>query len=194
MKKYTQFVNEANQSLAVLNAKRLGLVSDGKGGWYKDGEFVAKTVGGNLQFYNQKQIIGGKDPKQIHPQSSLAQRKVASLTKASNVSSSPLTNNQIREKYIKGEIFNEGDFVSRISDGKVGKIIRRGSNHLICVTEKDEMFKSWIHDLNEWTNQSGVPADKREIGTDAIVQYAMRMTHTKKIRNFINRYRKSTTN
>jgi hypothetical protein len=191
MKKFKNFVNEANQSLAVLNAKRLGLVSDGKGGWYKDGEFVAKTVGGNLQFYNQKQVYGGKDPKQVHPQSSNAQRKVAALAKSSNVNSS-LTSTQIREKYIKKQIFNEGDFVSRISDGKVGKIIRRGSNHLICVTENDEMFKSWIHDLVEWTDESGVPAEKREIGTDALVQYAMKMTHTKKIRNFINRYRKST--
>lgn len=193
MKKYNQFMSEANQSLAVLNAKRLGLTSDGKGGWYKDGEFIAKTTGGNLQFFNQKQVIGGKDPKQVHPQSDIAQRKIASLAKSSNVSSS-LSNKQIREKYIRGEIFNEGDFVSRISDNKVGKIIRRGSNHLICVTEDDQMFKSWIHDLVEWTDKSGVTADKREIGTDALVQYAMKMTHTKKIRNFINRYRKSTTN
>jgi hypothetical protein len=191
MKKFRSFVNEANQSLAVLNAKRLGLVSDGKGGWYKDGEFVAKTVGGNLQFYNQQQVYGGKDPKQIHPQTPNAQRKVAALAKSSNVNSS-LTSAQIREKYIKKQIFNEGDFVSRISDSKVGKIIRRGSNHLICVTENDEMFKSWIHDLTEWTEVSGVPANKREIGTDALVQYAMKMSHTKKIRNFINRYRKST--
>jgi hypothetical protein len=191
MKKFKNFVIEANQSLAVLNAKRLGLVGDGKGGWYKDGEFVAKTVGGNLRFYNQKQIYGGKDPKQISPQTFNAQRKVAALAKSSNVNSA-LTSTQIREKYIKKEIFNEGDFVSRISDGKVGKIIRRGSNHLICVTENDEMFKSWIHDLIEWTDQSGVSAEKREIGTNALVQYAMRMTHTKRIRNFINRYRKST--
>ena len=46
--------------------------SDGKGGWYKNGEFVAKTVptpgppGSNtLKFYDQQQDPG-KDPRQIH--------------------------------------------------------------------------------------------------------------------------------
>ena len=33
----------------------------------------------------------------------------------------------------------------------VGKIIRRGTNYLICVTEEDVMFKSWIKDLVEYT-------------------------------------------
>lgn len=189
MKKYSQFVNEATKSLAVFNAKRLGLVSDGKGGWYdKDGEFVAKSQSGNLRFYNQDQVLGGKDPNQLHPQSSKVQRKVAAQSKSTNVSTT-----EIREKYISGQIFNEGDWVCRISDNKIGKIIRKGANHLICVTEEDEMFKSWIHDLKEWTDVSGVPASKREIGTDALVQYAMKMSHTKKIRNFINRNRKNTT-
>lgn len=188
MKRYNQFINEASQSLAVLNAKRLGLTSDGKGGWYKDGEFVAKSVDGNLKFYNQKQVIGGKDPKQVHAQTPTAQRRVASLAKATQVSS----NNQIREKYISGEIFNEGDLVKRIGDGKVGSIIRKGANHLICVTEDNEMFKSWIHDLMEWTNESGVTADKREVGTDSLVQYTMKMAHINKIKNMINKYRKNT--
>lgn len=66
MKSFTRFLTEANQSKAVMQATRLGLVSDGHGGWYdkNTGEFVAKTEGGGLKFYNQNQIIGRQDPPQ----------------------------------------------------------------------------------------------------------------------------------
>jgi hypothetical protein len=64
MKKFNQFITEATS--ASVQAKRLGLVGDGHGGWYNraTGEFEAKTVGGQLKYYNKRQIIGAKDPKQ----------------------------------------------------------------------------------------------------------------------------------
>ena len=64
MKSFPQFVLEATS--ASVQAKRLGLVGDGHGGWYNraTGEFEAKTVGSQLKFYNKRQIVGGKDPKQ----------------------------------------------------------------------------------------------------------------------------------
>ena len=66
MKSFIQFLSEADQSQAVMQAKRLGLSGDGHGGWYdKNGEFVAKTVGGKLKFYNQNQKPGQKDPNQV---------------------------------------------------------------------------------------------------------------------------------
>jgi len=37
---------------------------------------------------------------------------------------------------------------------------------------------------------SGVPANQREVGTDAVREYAMRLTNTAYIKNFINRNRK----
>ena len=47
------------------------------------------------------------------------------------------------------------------------------------------MFKCWIRDVVEWTNQSGEPnSSKREVGTDALRKYVMKMTGTKKIYNF----------
>ena len=57
----------------------------------------------------------------------------------------------LRENYILGKIFNVGDIVENVNTGIVGKVIRRGTNYLICVTETDLMFKSWIKDLNEYT-------------------------------------------
>lgn len=64
MKSFKQFLKEA--TYASVQAKRFGYVGDGHGGWYNraTGEFEAKTVGGQLKFYNKNQIIGGKDPKQ----------------------------------------------------------------------------------------------------------------------------------
>jgi hypothetical protein len=64
MKSFLQFISEATS--ASVQAKRLGLVGDGHGGWYNraTGEFEAKTVGNQLKFYNKRQVVGGKDPKQ----------------------------------------------------------------------------------------------------------------------------------
>ena len=65
MKSFFQFLSEASNSLAVMQASRLGLTGDGHGGWYdKNGEFTAKTEGGKLKFYNKNQKIGEKDPPQ----------------------------------------------------------------------------------------------------------------------------------
>jgi len=102
----------------------------------------------------------------------------------------------LRENYVQEKIFKLGELVENINTGVVGKIIRRGANYLICVTEDNMMFKAWIKDVNEqvenYPGQGGVSADQREIGTDSHRQYVMRMTGTKEIRNFINKYKKKT--
>lgn len=152
----------------------------------------------------------------------------------------------LRDQYISKNIFRNGSIVESLNTGLIGKIIRRGTNYLICVTEDNIMFKSWIHDVvekteleipslnlkklvkkavkridnnidgfvdkedpktgpygafipqakntpngfgKEWTEVSGVPASNREIGTDKHREYAMKMTGTQAIKNFINKYR-----
>ena len=81
----------------------------------------------------------------------------------------------LREAYINKEIFDIGTKVENVNTGLIGRIIRRGANHLICVTEDNIMFKSWIKDLTEavvnGTTTSGVPAIQREVGTDAHLKY-----------------------
>jgi hypothetical protein len=57
----------------------------------------------------------------------------------------------LREQYVRGKLFRIGDIVESLNTGLVGKIIRRGTNHLICVTQEDNMFKSWIRDVMEYT-------------------------------------------
>jgi hypothetical protein len=194
MKNFSKFLSEAQNSLSVIQAARLGLVSDGHAGWYnrKTGEFVAKTEGGRLKFYNQNQVLGRKDPVQVRTKHN--QQVVSNQNPGiNNEESESIDRNkekELREKYIAGEIFKENSFVQNLKTGLVGKIVRRGTNHLICVTEGDIMFKSWIRDVVEWTDISGVPADKREVGTNSFRQYAMKMTGTKDIKNFINKYKK----
>jgi len=63
MKSFLQFLSEA-RTAASQQAKQLGFEGDGHGGWYKNGEFVAKTVGGKLQFFNKRQRVGQRDPNQ----------------------------------------------------------------------------------------------------------------------------------
>ena len=100
----------------------------------------------------------------------------------------------LRENYIKENIFKLGQLVQDFNSGLIGRILRRGANHLICVTEDNMMFKSWIKDVTETTkvtNVSGVPADQRLVGTDALRKYTEKMVpgHTWGIQ-FINKYRK----
>lgn len=57
----------------------------------------------------------------------------------------------LRENYLTEVIFKLGEKVENLNTGLVGRIIRRGTNYLICVTESGQMFKSWIKDLSEYT-------------------------------------------
>ena len=57
----------------------------------------------------------------------------------------------LRENYLSEAIFKIGQLVENLNTGLIGRIIRRGTNYLICVTEDHIMFKSWIKDVMEYT-------------------------------------------
>jgi hypothetical protein len=122
----------------------------------------------------------------------------------------------LRENYVSGKIFKLDEKVQNLNTGLVGKVIRRGTNYLICVTEDNIMFKSWIRDLCEYTEvkmgrKQRVPGKSNTlIGTDGYFKYAASMTPgfekgdktniqpggkpykgpSRNIREFINRYKK----
>ena len=108
----------------------------------------------------------------------------------------PKFNYQIlRENYIKDKIFKLGKLVEDLNTGLIGRIIRRGTNYLICVTEDKIMFKSWIKDVNETvvngTVKSGVGPDDRLIGTDRYRKYVESLVPGSSYGiQFINKYRK----
>ena len=126
----------------------------------------------------------------------------------------------LRENYISKKIYRIGQFVENVNTGLVGRIIRRGTSYLICVTEDDIMFKSWIKDVSAFTKEesshnlqelvkvaiggnsnkfkipkltkvSGVPADQRLVGTDSYRKYVETMVPGSSYGlQFINKYRK----
>ena len=101
----------------------------------------------------------------------------------------------LRENFINEKIFKVGQIVENINTGLVGKIIRRGTNYLICVTEDKIMFKSWIRDVSESVTNSdapsGVTADQRLVGTDSYRKYVEKMVPGSEWgKQFINKYRK----
>ena len=101
----------------------------------------------------------------------------------------------LREQYVNGLIYRLGDIVESLHTGLVGKIIRRGTNHLICVTKEDYMFKSWIRDVMEYTEKKmdrrmRVPGKPNTLeGTGGYLKNAMAATGTSTIKNFINKYK-----
>jgi hypothetical protein len=116
----------------------------------------------------------------------------------------------LRENYVRNKIFRIGDRVENLNTGLVGEVMRRGTNHLICVTEEGYMFKSWIRDLMEYTEvkMDSPMRDKTHpntlVGTTgAFKHYASKTpgvigTNSQNLQkggkaygvNFINKYRK----
>ena len=114
----------------------------------------------------------------------------------------------LRENYLVGNIFNIGDIVENLNTGLVGEVMRRGTNHLICVTEEGYMFKSWIKDLMEYTETKmdsmyRAPGKPNTLaGTTGYLKYAIKQTPGstlgkenlqqggKSFLNFINKYKK----
>ena len=108
---------------------------------------------------------------------------------------------KLRENYIKKKVFRLGDIIESLSTGLIGKIIRRGTNYLISVSENKVMFKSWIHDVMEYTEKKmeGRMRDKTHpnylVGTGGYRKNAQaKVAGQGKIKNFnieqfINKYK-----
>ena len=106
----------------------------------------------------------------------------------------------LRDNYISGNIFNLGDIIENLNTGLIGEIVRRGTNHLICVTKENYMFKSWIRDVMEYTEKKmerreRVPGKPNTLeGTGGYRKNAMAAVGMKKIKNFnieefLNKYK-----
>jgi len=57
----------------------------------------------------------------------------------------PVDERSIREQYIAGDIFREGELVETKKCS--GVIIRRGANHVICLDDNNRTFRSWITEV-----------------------------------------------
>jgi phosphopantetheine adenylyltransferase len=104
----------------------------------------------------------------------------------------------LRENYIQEKIYQVGQLVENLNTGLVGRIIRRGTNYLICVTEDNIMFKSWIKDVSEAYQEKKMEGKMRLpgkpntlVGTGGFRKYVQDMVPGHSWgRQFINKYRK----
>ena len=71
----------------------------------------------------------------------------------------------------------------------IGRVLRKGTNYVIAVTNEGIMYKSWISDIMEAKVPSGVVASKREVGTDSYREYVQKLTPMEKVKSFINNKR-----
>jgi hypothetical protein len=64
MKSFLNFLTEATQSQAAMQAKKLGLKGDGHGGWIdRAGKVVARTEKGKLKFTEKRTSKGQEEPE-----------------------------------------------------------------------------------------------------------------------------------
>lgn len=75
----------------------------------------------------------------------------------------------LRRHYKENDLYPIGSLVENINTGLRGRVMRRGTNHLICVTNEGVMFKNWISSVH-------LPEDVYEAGTDKYREALQRLT------------------
>ena len=88
----------------------------------------------------------------------------------------------MRDAYLVDNLYPIGSIVENVNTGLSGEVIRRGTNYVICVTEDEVMFKSWLKDIVEYTEvkmdrmyrEPGKP--NTLTGTLGAFKYAAKMT------------------
>jgi hypothetical protein len=78
---------------------------------------------------------------------------------------------KLREKYFRGEIFNEGDIVE--SNGEKFTIVKRGSNHLLLKEATGKLISKWIQDVK--------PTEEKEMNESKLAEAVMQPNGTDKI-------------
>lgn len=81
----------------------------------------------------------------------------------------------MRDAYLIDRIYEVGAIVENMNTGLIGEVIRRGTNYVICVTESEIMFKSWLKDLVETPH---------EIGTDEYREYVQSLTPGQEVKSY----------
>ncbi len=114
----------------------------------------------------------------------LSKQMFDTLRKNMNVSSKTeawkivpeLDEDGLRWNYKENGLYEIGSFVENLNTGLIGEVIRRGANYLICVTEDEVMFKSWLKDVREFY----------EIGTTEYLNHVQKITPGERVRLFGN--------
>lgn len=80
-----------------------------------------------------------------------------------------LNKDELRKHYKENDLYPVGCLVENINTGLRGRVIRRGTNYLICLTNEGTVFKSWLSSIH-------LPEDVYEVGTDKYRKFLQDMT------------------
>jgi hypothetical protein len=80
-----------------------------------------------------------------------------------------LDKESLRINYKENNLYPVGSLVENLNTGLRGRVMRRGTNYLICVTNEGTMFKSWISAVH-------IPEDVYEVGTDKYREALQKLT------------------
>ncbi|AIX25591.1 cytitidyltransferase [Synechococcus phage ACG-2014a] len=83
----------------------------------------------------------------------------------------------LREAYFGSTMFEVGCFVENLNTGIISKVVSRGSNYVISIDERDNIFRTWLRDLvekNDIKFFDFTPAG--EMGTDKLANYMRKLT------------------
>jgi nicotinic acid mononucleotide adenylyltransferase len=86
-----------------------------------------------------------------------------------------LVKDELREKYFRGEIFNEGDLVE--SNGETFTIVKRGSNHLLVKESSGKLVSKWIQDVK--------PIEEKEDMNEELTDKTLRPTDKIKVARIV---------
>jgi len=83
----------------------------------------------------------------------------------------------VRRNYKDNDLYPVGTLIENINTGIRGRVIRKGTNYLICLTNEGIMFKSWITSVH-------LPEDVYEVGTDKYREKLQRTTPLQPVKSF----------
>lgn len=69
----------------------------------------------------------------------------------------------LRVNYKNNRVYPVGALVENVNTGVSGRVLRRGTNYLICVTNEGVMFKSWLQNVREATYEVGTDKYRKAI-------------------------------
>lgn len=90
-----------------------------------------------------------------------------------------LYKDDLRREYKENNLYSVGTLVENINTGLRGRVIRRGTNYLICLTNEGTMFKSWISSIH-------LLEDVYETGTDKYRKFLQNMIPGQPVGSFTN--------
>ena len=105
----------------------------------KDGDFKAFAKG-------IPNSLGNVDKKQLF---NTLQKSMGASVKEDWEVAPKLDPEGLRIAYMDNEVFTVGSLVENLNTGETGRITRRGTNHVICMTPEGTIFKSWLRDIME---------------------------------------------